>query len=202
MHSDGFEFEETTVPPRESIFLNPVQILDNLPQFERLPINKETEDEDKEIWQPNWNCFCCQDTGQIQAHLVNLIISDYNPNFDRIPVCQGCNKFDRHNLRDYGVLDTRFDLFLCKKLDALSRTEWKRTTEKQFKKYKNEIYLATHAISIPHNLASNSRTPSDEREIHRRKAEVKTITPDQWQAMNKAYFAGVDQEECNSKLKN
>ncbi len=50
---------------------------------------------------PDWNCFCCQDTGQIQAHLVRRIIPDYDHNRDRIPICQECNKFDRHNLMEY-----------------------------------------------------------------------------------------------------
>lgn len=57
---------------------------EELPKFERLPILPKKEEQDKEIWQPSWNCFCCQDTGQIQAHLVRLIIPDYNPNRDRI----------------------------------------------------------------------------------------------------------------------
>ncbi|QFS50623.1 hypothetical protein [Nostoc sphaeroides] len=129
---------------------------DNLPTFERSPILPNVE-EDKEIWQPRWHCFCCQDTGQIQAHLVSLIIPDYDPNRDRIPVCQGCNKFDRHNLRDYGVLDTRFDLFLCKKLDAISRADWKQVKELQFEKYKNLLDIATDQIAKTHSLASSCK---------------------------------------------
>lgn len=168
---------------------------DNLPQFERLPINEQTENDDKEIWQPRWNCFCCQDTGQIQAHLARLIIPDYDHNRDRIPVCQGCNKFDRHNLRDYGMLDTRFDLFLCKKLDRIARDGWKRTTQEQFEKCKKQLDIATGAIALAHNLALNSRTPNDEREIQQRKAEIESITPEQWEAMNKAYLVGSNKDE-------
>jgi len=163
---------------------------DNLSQFERLPINEQTENEDKEIWQPKWNCFCCQDTGQIQAHLVRLIISDYDPNRDRIPVCQGCNKFDRHNLRDYGVLDTRFDLFLCKKLDRIARDDWKQVTEKQFEMVKQRV----NQIAQSHNLAVSNRTQNDEREVQQRKAEIEAIAPEQWEAMNKEYLVGKKDE--------
>ncbi|MHC5672993.1 hypothetical protein [Nostoc sp.] len=166
---------------------------ENLPTFERSPI-LPNEEKDKEIWQPRWNCFCCQDTGQIQGHLVKLIISDYDPNRDRIPVCQGCNKFDRHNLRDYGVLDTRFDLFLCKKLDAISRADWKQVTEKQFEKYKKQLDIATGAIAQSHSLAVTNRTSNDEREVQQRKAEVEAISPEQWGAMNKAYLVGKQDE--------
>lgn len=165
----------------------------NLPTFERSPI-LPNEVEDKEIWQPRWHCFCCQDTGQIQAHLVRLIIPDYDPNRDRIPVCQGCNKFDRHNLRDYGVLDTRFDLFLCKKLDAISRADWKKVTELQFEKYKKQLDVATCAIAQSHSLAVSNRTLNDDREIQQRKAEVEAISPEQWEAMNKEYLVGKKDE--------
>jgi hypothetical protein len=166
---------------------------DELPTFERSPI-LPNEQEDKEIWQPRWNCFCCQDTGQIQTHLVRLVIPDYDGNRDRFPVCQGCNKFDRHNLRDYGVLDTRFDLFLCKKLDAISRADWKQVTEKQFEKYKNQLDVATGAIAQSHNLALTNRNSNDDREVAQRKAEIEAISPEQWKAMNESYLVGKKDE--------
>jgi hypothetical protein len=162
----------------------------DLPTFEREPILPNVE-EDKEIWQPRWHCFCCQDTGQIQAHLVSLIIPDYDHNRDRIPVCQGCNKFDRHNLRDYGVLDTRFDLFLCKKLDAISRADWKQVTEKQFEMFKQRV----NQIAKTHSLASSNRTLNDDREVAQRKAEIEAISPEEWEAMNKDYLVGSNKDE-------
>ncbi len=113
---------------------------------------------------------------------------------DRIPVCQGCNKFDRHNLRDYGVLDTRFDLFLCKKLDAISRADWKQVTEKQFEKYKKQLDIATGQIAKTHSLASSDRTSNDDREVQQRKAEVEAISPQEWKAMNESYLVGKKDE--------
>ncbi|WP_138504415.1 hypothetical protein [Nostoc sp. PA-18-2419] len=167
---------------------------DNLPQFERLPFNEKTENEDREIWQPNWNCFCCQDTGQIQAHLVRLIIADYDHNRDRIPVCQGCNKFDRHNLMEYGVLDTRFDLFLCKKLDRISRDNWKQITQKQFEKYRNQLNVETSKISQSHSLTNTNRTDNDNREVGQRKAEIEATSTEQWKLMRDDYLAGKKDE--------
>ena len=167
---------------------------DQLPKFERSPINSKKENEDKEIWQPSWNCFCCQDTGEIQAHLVRLIIPDYDHNRDRIPICQGCNKFDKHNLMEYGIFDTRFDLFLCKKLDGISRNDWKQTTQKQFEKYKKQLDIATAQISKSHSLASGDRTSNDDREVQQRKAEVEVISPEEWKAMNKEYLVGKKDE--------
>lgn len=167
----------------------------DLPIFERLPINEKTENDDKEIWQPKWNCFCCQDTGLIYRHLIELIIPNFDPNRDRIPVCQGCNKFDNYHLKEYGVLDLRFDLYICKKLDAIARDGWKRTTLSQFEKYKNQLDIATGAIAQSHSLAVTNRTSNDEREVQQRKAEIEAITPEQWEAMNKTYLVGSNKDE-------
>jgi hypothetical protein len=166
----------------------------DLPIFERLPINEQTENDDKEIWQPSWHCFCCQDTGLIYRHLIELIIPDFDPNRDRIPVCQCCNKFDNYHLKEYGVLDLRFDLYICKKLDAIARDGWKRTTQQQFEKYKNQVDIATGAIAQSHSLAVTKRNSNDEREIQLRLAEIEAITPEQWEAMNKAYLAGSNKD--------
>ncbi|MEA5626891.1 hypothetical protein [Nostoc sp. UHCC 0251] len=167
----------------------------DLPIFERLPINEQTENNDKEIWQPSWHCFCCQDTGLIYRHLIELIIPDFDPNRDRIPVCQGCNKFDNYHLKEYGVLDLRFDLYICKKLDAIARDGWKRTTQQQFEKYKNQLDIATGAIAQSHSLAVTNRTSNDDREVAQRKAEIQAITPEQWEAMNKTYLVGSNKNE-------
>ncbi|MHC5610533.1 MAG: hypothetical protein ACYTXA_05825 [Nostoc sp.] len=165
----------------------------DLPTFERSPI-LPNEVEDKEIWQPRWHCFCCQDTGQIQAHLVSLIIPDYDHNRDRIPVCQGCNKFDNYHLKEYGVLDLRFDLYICKKLDAIARDGWKKTTEQQFEKYKKQLDIATGQIAQAHSLAVANRTSNDEREVQQRKAEIEAISPQEWKAMNESYLVGKKDE--------
>ncbi|MEA5507974.1 hypothetical protein VB735_33805 [Halotia wernerae UHCC 0503] len=144
----------------------------DLPKFERSPILPQKEEEDKEIWQPSWRCFCCQDTGQIQRHLIELIIPDFDPNRDRIPVCQACNKFDNYHLKEYGVLDLRFDLYLCKKLDAISRADWKQITRQQFEVAKKRVGLVTDEVAQAHSLRKSKRTQNDNREVQQHKAEI------------------------------
>ena len=55
-------------------------MINDLPQFDRLPLIPQLEEAEKEIFHPHWNCFCCQDSGFIQPHLVKKIIPDYNYN--------------------------------------------------------------------------------------------------------------------------
>ncbi|MHC5719767.1 MAG: hypothetical protein ACYTX0_48945, partial [Nostoc sp.] len=92
--------------------------------------------------------------------------------------------------RDYGVLDTRFDLFLCKKLDAISRADWKQVTEKQFEMFKQRV----NQIAKTHSLASGDRTPNDDREVAQRKAEIEAISPQEWKEMKNDYLVGKKDE--------
>ena len=48
-------------------------MINDLPQFDRLPLIPQLEEVEKEIFHPHWNCFCCQDSGFIQPHLVKKI---------------------------------------------------------------------------------------------------------------------------------
>lgn len=62
----------------------------NFPQLPREPIRPEMEksEAEKELWQPSWRCFCCQDTGKVQLHLIKLVIPDYDDYRDKSVVCQ------------------------------------------------------------------------------------------------------------------
>ena len=62
-------------------------MINDLPQFDRLPLIPQLEEAEKEIFHPHWNCFCCQDSGFIQPHLVKKIIPDYNYNQDKNVAC-------------------------------------------------------------------------------------------------------------------
>ncbi|WP_460202797.1 hypothetical protein [Scytonema sp. NUACC21] len=59
------------------------------------------EDQEKEIWFPNWNCFCCQDTGKVQLNLARLVIPNYNDNRDRLPICQNVLETSQTNLNHW-----------------------------------------------------------------------------------------------------
>ena len=60
-----------------------------LPQLERLPMRLESEVKDKEIWQPRWKCFCCEDSGLVKPNLVKLVIPSYDYAKDKLPRCPG-----------------------------------------------------------------------------------------------------------------
>jgi hypothetical protein len=93
----------------------------NLPQLPSQPIRPELQNEDAEIWQPSWKCFCCQDRGIVQSHLVRLVIPDYNHSRDRLPICQSseCKQgskwlhLDSANIKKLLVMLCRVKLKLC-----------------------------------------------------------------------------------------
>lgn len=164
------------------------------PHFEPLPVRPEEETEDKEIWQPCWKCFCCQDTGKVQPHLVRLVMPNYNYQRDRLPICQLCSCGDKlYHLTEFGVIDTRFEMTLCRKLDALARDEWKNTTREQFEIAKKRVELVTDEVAQSHSLRKGNRTENDNHEQQQRKAEVEAISPKQWASMRKAYLGGDDE---------
>ncbi|MEA5569151.1 hypothetical protein [Anabaena sp. UHCC 0399] len=146
------------------------------PQFEPLPVRPE-EAEDKEIWQPSWKCFCCQDTGKVQPHLIRLVMPNYNYERDCLPICQLCSCGDKlYHLTEFGVIDTRFETLLCRKLDALARDEWRNATQEQFAIAKKKVQLATNEVAQTRSLRKRNRTQNDEREVQIRKAEVENHT--------------------------
>lgn len=164
-------------------------MIEDFPQFEPLPVRAEPETGDKEIWQPSWKCYCCQDTGKIQPHLVRLVVPNYDYNRDRIPICQLCECGDKlYHLNQLGVIDTRFELLLCKKLDAIARDQWRVTTQKQFEIMRKRVDIASSEIAKTHSLtkgdrlrpAGGNRTDNDNREVQQRKAEIGAISPKQW----------------------
>lgn len=169
--------------------------MNELPKFDRLPINPKNElVEDKEIWQPSWRCYCCRDTGRIYPTLVRLIIPDYDYDKDKVPICQNCNAGSTW-MHLQAMIDTRIDLKICHYLDKFERENWKHSTQQQFEIAKKRVGLVTDEIAQAHSLTSANRTAEDDREVQQRKAEIEAITPEQWEAMNKAYLVGSNKDE-------
>lgn len=164
-----------------------------LPKFERSPVDPRKEEEDKEIWQPSWKCFCCHDTGKIYPTLVRLVIADYDYDKDKIPICQNCNAGSNW-MHLQSMIDTRIDFKICRHLDKFERENWKRTTQQQFEIVKKRIDLVTNEIAQAHSLTSANRTSNDEREVQLRLAEIENISSEQWEAMNKEYLVGKKDE--------
>ncbi|MBH8564447.1 hypothetical protein I8748_20055 [Nostoc sp. CENA67] len=168
-------------------------MIEDFPQFEALPVRPE-EIGDKEIWQPSWKCFCCQDTGKVQNHLVKLVIPDYDYDRDRLPICQLCGEGDKlYHLTEFGVIDTRFETLLCKKLDTLARKEWSKATQEQFAIAKKKVQLATDETAKSHSLRRSDRTHNDNREVQQRKAEIEAISSHKWEQMREEYL-GVEND--------
>ena len=143
----------------------------NFDPLEPLPMRPEEEVE-KEIWQPSWNCFCCQDTGKIQPHLVSRVVPNYNYDRDRLPICQNCNKgHDWFGLDKFGVIDTRLGPQICRKLDSLAREDWRLTAQAWFEMVKQRLEDATGEIAREHNLRRRDRI-SEEFILAKKKHEL------------------------------
>ena len=124
---------------------------------------------DPEIWQPDWNCFCCHDTGIVHHYLVTLVIDGYDSNRDKLPRChnRGCDAgshYDGHTLA--GSVDYRLTNDICQELDAIERENWRDYVQK--KRQKLKIDLST----IGKNLRQRSRTPTEEMEARQKHQAV------------------------------
>ncbi|MCP6761954.1 MAG: hypothetical protein NHB32_25110 [Fischerella sp. CENA71] len=166
--------------------------IDDLPIIEPLPIRPEELKKDKEIWQPKWQCFCCQDTGKVRSHLVRLVMPNYNSERDRFPICQNCN-LGHDWIHLEGNYDNRLTPDICRKLDSYAREDWHKTVQLQFEVRRKQIELVTKEISQSHSLRKSDRTDNDNREVQQQKAEIEATSPQSWTAMRKAYLGGDDE---------
>ena len=127
----------------------------DLPQFGRSlmrPEQSEAEKLGQEICFPNWKCFCCHDTGIVNPHLVERVISDYDYEKDKFPVCQnaGCQPGEKYinNLKISSSLDFRFDRELCQKLDLIHRQEWQLEKKRTISQLENKVIDLAKAKSL------------------------------------------------------
>ena len=125
-----------------------------LPQLPREPIRPERELEDKEIWQPDWRCFCCQDTGVIGYVLVRLVIPDYDRHRDKIVACQHPNCETGTRFQYDLNYDQRFTAKICIELDLRAREDWRNTIIAQQKRFVD--------LNCVKNLRSRPRTSEEE----------------------------------------
>ncbi len=135
----------------------------NLPNLPRLPMRPEQEQSDPEIWQPSWSCYCCRDSGRVSAILAALVIPDYDPNRDRIPVCQapGCRAGDKFMDSEFkGCVDMRLTATVCQQLDTTSRQDWRNTVKAQQKRLVN--------LNCIKSLRQRPRTTDEEMLAHQK----------------------------------
>ena len=130
------------------------------------PMFMRREDEpgyEREIWQPDWNCFCCQDTGQAR-HAAEMFIEGYDPNKHKLPVCQnpGCQAgqvFGAAPSLKYS-LDWRLDAAMCQEADRVQREVWREEVRRQQQQGRPRVDLDLSQIGF--NLRGRSRTPEEE----------------------------------------
>ena len=106
--------------------------LDSLP---RENMREEEAEQGEQLWAPNWNCFCCSDSGFIKDRLIRLVIPDYRPDKDKLPICNNCTaaaRFSGSQIMD--SCDTRFSVALCYKLDKINRKCWEDWQKADFQK--------------------------------------------------------------------
>ena len=169
----------------------------DLPKLNRLLVSPNKESEDKEIFYPDWNCFCCQDTGMVQPHWTRLIITDFDWNKDKIPLCTNCKTHhDLTHLLEYQILDTRFTSQVCGELDRIARQDWANTaSSKQQKLLAKQIQQAALEIAKKQSLKKADRTEKENREVQARKAEIEAISHEQWMLMRERYM-GVKEKDA------
>jgi hypothetical protein len=144
-------------------------MIDDLPQFEPIPLRPEQENQEEEIFYPQWRCFCCQDSGLVAQDLVRLIMPQYNPDRDKWVLCQAghCDASKRWENVPIENFDTRFIPSICQKLDLINREQWRDSVKQQI-----NIRQLAKKRKMP---GSGDRTENDNREVQQRKQEIEGI---------------------------
>ncbi|MBD1895552.1 hypothetical protein [Coleofasciculus sp. FACHB-129] len=143
----------------------------NLPKLPRDIIRPEDEPgRDKELWQPNWKCFCCHDTGTVQPYLVRMVIDGYRWESDKIPVCQNPSCIAASGISQglEPYLDYRLDAAICQQLDLIDRDGWRETLRNA-----NQRRLNTQALAQKMNLRQRDRSSTEEMEARQRHASAR-----------------------------
>lgn len=161
----------------------------NIKKLPRAPMRREDEPGyDKEIWQPDWKCFCCHDTGIVYDSLAALVIDGYNRDRDKRPRCvnPGCkagSDWDSEALT--GCIDYRISAATCQKLDAIERGNWRRTIESRIHGIQNSVKGTAKGMSM---LQRRDRTPQEESHAQRKHEEMCNADPQKLQEAAKAYL--------------
>ena len=116
-------------------------------------------------WKPNWECFCCHDTGIIPERIVKTVIPNYVAGRHKPVKCNNCNIQLGKDLYKTNTLDTRFSAQICDRLDRDERQMWQEWSRQQHQKRKLRLTNATK------NLRQRSRTPAEHWEARRRHEE-------------------------------
>lgn len=149
-------------------------MMEKLPIFEPEPIRPDLvapEILDKEIWQPNWKCFCCEDTGLIQnLWLIKKVMPNYKPGRDKMIACQKPRCEAGWNYRANEQYDQRFLGNICAELDRLNRKDWEATVLTQWEAAKNRQLLEN--LAAGKSVRQRDRTLTEEQQTQRRHGDL------------------------------
>jgi len=107
-----------------------------------------------EIWQPDWNCFCCHDSGIVHHYLAALVIDGFDSNLDKLP------RFLAPSV------DYRLTADICQELDAIERENWRDYVQKK------RLALKVDLSTIGKNLRQCQRTSTEERSARQKHQAV------------------------------
>lgn len=155
----------------------------NLPRLPRQPIRPDLEsDIDREVWKPEWKCFCCHDSGIVMSKLAELVIPDYDDKRDKPVACYLCNEGSL--LHGNEAYDQRFTRGICSQLDFNERDDWTRTVIAQQQQFVERQKQLTEKIS----MRKRSRTPEEEIAAQRLHEETSNADPPQLHEMAEIYL--------------
>lgn len=143
-------------------------------KLQPLPLRPECEpDYDKQVWQPNWCCFCCHDTGFVLDRLAAYVVEGYRGGLHKIVRCQAtrCIAEIGETLEASGSLDERLTPDICDRLDALERDDWARTAQKQ-SELKQRANRLVDELAERKSIRLRRRTLSEEMKVRRRHFEA------------------------------
>ena len=151
----------------------------DFPQLDPIPMRREDEaGYEKEIWQPDWNCFCCQDTG-IAINAARLVIREWNLDSHKIPVCQkdGCEageKLANHiNPQVRASLDWRLNVQICRQVDRQERESWQELAKKRQQGHLNNNKVIDYSAAVK-SLRSRPRSSEEEDLAQRKHADARS----------------------------
>lgn len=163
----------------------------NIEKLSPLPMRKEDEqgDEEKELWQPRWDCFCCADTGIVRPHLAALALDGYNPKRHKFPRCvsPGCkagSEWDGEALR--ASIDYRISSLTCQKLDAIEREGWRGAIKQTLEAIQKKKSIETLAKEL--SIRKSDRTPDEQSNAQMRHESASNADPAKLRAMAAEYM--------------
>jgi hypothetical protein len=148
-----------------------------LKDFKKLkPISMRPEcepDYDKRLWQPNWHCFCCHDTGFVIDRLAAYVIEGYVGGQHKIAVCRAtkCQAQIGETLESSGSLDRRLTPEICDDLDNLEREEWAWSLSKKVE-LKRQAKGMVDELAERKSMRLRRRSLQEEMEVRRKQEEI------------------------------